>query len=202
MHTSTPPPQALPLPSNERRAKITVVLLCIAIAFHVLGFLCYLYSTTGLSLLPSLADYYAAYWPVNELVLYLLLTIYFILWFRRAYTNIRRQGKQTRYAPGWAAGSWFVPVINLWYPYQIMREIWEYTFRASRSAAIVGWWWALWLGGRFGWTFSMRSSMDGFLNHGQQAWLDLFVNLLQTGAALLLLLIVRRIAAAEHAKTN
>ncbi|MDX1943609.1 MAG: DUF4328 domain-containing protein [Saprospiraceae bacterium] len=78
--------------------------------------------------------------------------IFFIRWFRRAYYNLHKIGvKGLRYSEGWAAGCWFIPFINLMYPYQIMREIWIETQRAIagnnniKNANLVGWWWALYL---------------------------------------------------------
>jgi Domain of unknown function (DUF4328) len=30
-----------------------------------------------------------------------------------------------RLSPGWAIGAWFVPVINFWFPFRIMVDIWR-----------------------------------------------------------------------------
>jgi len=88
---------------------------------------------------------------VAHLIVIILSIVFFIMWFRRAYYNLHMlPWHNARYTEGWAAGSWFVPIINLWWPYQIMMDIWRGTQYAlkerlgePRSAAIVGWWWAL-----------------------------------------------------------
>ena len=93
-----------------------------------------------------------AYWTI-----FILATVFFIMWFRRAYYNLHQLSwHNARYREGWAAGSWFVPVINLWWPYQIMVDIWNGIQNALRqrlgepqSLAIVGWWWAFYLIQRF-----------------------------------------------------
>jgi hypothetical protein len=58
----------------------------------------------------------------------------------------------TEHTPGWAAGAYFVPILNLFRPYQIMREIWdgsEHTAptleQEGDSHTLLGIWWALWL---------------------------------------------------------
>jgi len=87
---------------------------------------------------------------VNILII-ILAVVFFIMWFRRAYYNLHTLAwNNARYTEGWAAGSWFVPVVNLWWPYQIMVDIWKGTQHAIRErfgepqpTALIGWWWAL-----------------------------------------------------------
>ena len=90
---------------------------------------------------------------VAHIVIVILSVVFFIMWFRRAYYNLHMlPWHNARYTEGWAAGSWFVPIIYRWWPYQIMMDIWRGTQNALKerlgepqSAAIVGWWWALYL---------------------------------------------------------
>ena len=89
---------------------------------------------------------------VNFIVL-ILSMIFFIMWFRRAYYNLHElPWHNARYTEGWAAGSWFIPIISLYWPYQIMMDIWRGTQNAIRErfgepqpATLVGWWWALFI---------------------------------------------------------
>ena len=54
---------------------------------------------------------------------------------------------------GWAAGYFFIPIMNLWKPYQAMKEIWQgsdpdptvHAF-SVRVPALLPWWWGLFLG--------------------------------------------------------
>src|SRR6187397_3042973 len=88
---------------------------------------------------------------VAHIIIVILSVVFFIMWFRRAYYNLHMlPWHNARYTEGLAAGSWFVPIINLWWPYQIMIDIWRGTQNALKerlgepqSAAIVGWWWTL-----------------------------------------------------------
>jgi rRNA maturation endonuclease Nob1 len=50
--------------------------------------------------------------------------IYFI-WVRHAYRNLASlQLKPAEFSSGWAIGSYFVPILNLFRPYTMMKEIW------------------------------------------------------------------------------
>jgi hypothetical protein len=113
------------------------------------------------------SDMIRAIVSIAKFAIIILSIIFFIMWFRRAYYNLRTlPWHNARYTDGWAAGAWFVPIINLWYPYQIMIDIWRGTQNALKerlgepqASTIVGWWWALHLissfydniSTRFGW---------------------------------------------------
>jgi hypothetical protein len=87
---------------------------------------------------------------ITQFILFIATVVFFIRWFRRAYFNLTQVGVRTEFQEGWAAGSWFVPFLNLVRPYQIMREIWVETQRALGtntmvSTRLVGFWWAFFL---------------------------------------------------------
>lgn len=92
---------------------------------------------------------------INSAHLFILILsmVFFIMWFRRAYFNLHSLSwHSARHSEGWAAGSWFVPIISLFWPYQIMEDIWKGTQNAIRekfgepqSTSLIGWWWALYL---------------------------------------------------------
>ena len=113
----------------------------------------------------------------------------FIPWFHRAYSNLPRLGfRELRYAPGWAIGSWFVPILNLWRPKQIANDIYRGSDPAQAPGSnfwkepitpLLGWWWGLFIGGRFveqlGVTMALerkrgrvhpRERIDGIRSHG------------------------------------
>lgn len=45
-----------------------------------------------------------------------------LVWQFRAARAARALGYPARHRPGWGVGSWFVPVVNLWFPYQAIRD--------------------------------------------------------------------------------
>jgi len=83
--------------------------------------------------------------------------IAFIIWFHRAYTNIERLGAgDLRASRGWSIGAWFVPILNLVRPKQLMDDIWRASDPALPANVAGGWrerpvpgllhaWWALFL---------------------------------------------------------
>ena len=58
-------------------------------------------------------------------VAFLISSVTFIMWFRRAYYNLHQLLPYLRFSEGWAAGSWFVPFLNLVRPFQILRELFD-----------------------------------------------------------------------------
>ena len=58
--------------------------------------------------------------------LYFIAAIFFIIWFSRAYKNLRRLGVEgLRWREGWAIGAWFVPLLNFVRPKAIANDIWR-----------------------------------------------------------------------------
>ena len=76
--------------------------------------------------------------------------VLFILWFRRAYYNIHQvEDLNPKYDEASASIAWFIPILNLFRPCQIMLDIWEKTqINTERlsdriGTQVVGWWWAM-----------------------------------------------------------
>ncbi len=53
--------------------------------------------------------------------------ILLVIWAWRATKNLVAWNLRHRWSPGWAIGGWFVPVANLWIPYQVVQEAWRST---------------------------------------------------------------------------
>jgi hypothetical protein len=108
---------------------------------------------------------------VIQTIAYIISLITFIMWFRRAYYNLHQKVSNLKYSEGWAAGSWFVPIICLYWPYQIMKEIYveTKTFFKERglseqvhySTNYLGWWWTLWIITTFISQFILRVTLKG-----------------------------------------
>jgi len=78
----------------------------------------------------------------------LLIAAYVVtcLWLYKVRTNyeIFFPGAHLARSKGWVWGSWVCPVVNLWFPLQIVRDM-SRDPRELRGSAVLGWWWALWL---------------------------------------------------------
>lgn len=72
-------------------------------------------------------------------------------WMWRANKNAHSLASMIETTPGWAWGAFFVPIWNLFKPFQAMSEIWRsaenpVSWRGIATPAILWVWWALWLG--------------------------------------------------------
>jgi len=45
---------------------------------------------------------------------------------------------------GWVWAGWLVPIVNLWFPFQVVRDIYAAASRFLMPSA-MRWWWGLWL---------------------------------------------------------
>lgn len=60
---------------------------------------------------------------IINIFLFTITSIMFILWFKRAYSNLHSCMNTLKYDNVWASSSWFIPFFNLYRPYEIMREM-------------------------------------------------------------------------------
>jgi len=75
-------------------------------------------------------------------------SIVFLVWLWRARADAELLGYRQRRAQGWAFWGWIVPIVSIWFPFQIMRDIWRASQadrRAGPRAWVVPAWWAAWL---------------------------------------------------------
>lgn len=83
------------------------------------------------------------------LIIWIGVAITIIKWFRRAYYNTRQINPNVvSLADGWAVGSWYVPIVNLYMPFKIMCEIWKGSLQAAQTnietrypKALLNLWW-------------------------------------------------------------
>lgn len=146
---------------------------------------------------------------------FLFALVPFLGWMRRASENLAPLGAAgQRFSPGWAVGAWFVPIINLFRPYQIMAEIWRGSrpeidpenpdawtkFPASR---LLGFWWAGWLLSGWIFTFAIRlfwsgdAEIDDLITAAQA---NIAGDLISLAALVLLVILLRRITANQDKK--
>jgi predicted nucleic acid-binding Zn ribbon protein len=170
-----------PIRPNQQRAKNAVILIwCIMI----LDVVCIISSYLQYDLLNTvneggfISDGTAELNDNRELIigiLYFIVSLVsivtFIQWFRRAYYNLNIRKRNCSYSEGWAAGCWFVPIIALFRPYQIMKEMWVETSKLinntstaiikNDSTAIIGVWWALWIVTNYVANYALKTTVKG-----------------------------------------
>ena len=154
---------------------------------------------------------------VLQLLMFIVAAFFFIRWFHRAYSNLLELGQpDLRHGPGWAIGSWFVPILNLWRPKQIANDIWrgsgpktpklvgDAAWKDSPVPALLTAWWLLWIltsvvgnvAGRLWW------NADTIESTRNAARFDLATYVVDIPAAVLAILVVRRLTERQEARAR
>ncbi|TLN26675.1 DUF4328 domain-containing protein [bacterium] len=109
------------------------------------------------TVLPS--DYLATLIAIPQVAIGIAANIVFLVWVYRANKNLHSLSNTAMvHSPGWSVGWFFIPIANLFKPYQVLRELWVVSSRGRvSSTALVGWWWAIWLVSNFVGRLAARS---------------------------------------------
>lgn len=83
---------------------------------------------------------------VAQLGFRVIVGIQFLMWVYRMSRNAHcvKTGKPTS-SPGWAVGCYFIPVLNMWKPYLIMKEIYEAFRQRPSYSKVLPLWWTAWV---------------------------------------------------------
>ena len=87
----------------------------------------------------------------TEVAVFVLTAGLALKWIYDANLNARRLGARGLiFPPGMAAGYYFIPILNVWRPYQAMREIWKASaepenWEAQKTPVLFPIWWGLWI---------------------------------------------------------
>jgi len=141
-------------------------LLVANIVASVLSLLAALYSYVEYAALPEGTDYAEVLLPSDAIVLlvywpafglFVAVGVVFLMWVYRANKNLRAlSGTTLRFTPGWSVAWFFIPILCVVRPYQVVKEIWLVSHRrreplligqaaTGEGAGLVGLWWASFL---------------------------------------------------------
>jgi hypothetical protein len=103
---------------------------------------------------------------LGQIALYLITIIVFSRWVYVLNCNKKPLGaSDLNFTPGWAVGWFYIPIVNLWKPYQAMKELWQASanplnWQQQERGGLLPWWWFLWiLSNALGW-ISFRLSLN------------------------------------------
>jgi hypothetical protein len=153
------------LKPNQKRSKIAITLIWICLIVYLFSFFSSFLQyrlLTQISIGIQIADDILEQNDVREQLIMLVTFIVniisavtFIQWFRRAYFNLHSLVPNLTFTEGWAAGSWFVPMISFFRPFQIMVELYNKTIEKLEERKLIEnqnfdisflkLWWALWI---------------------------------------------------------
>ena len=101
-----------------------------------------------------------------QVIVFLLSGILILRWIHRANFNARQLGAAgMEFTPGWCVGWYFVPIANLWKPYQAMKEIWKASsnpedWKDRAVPSLLGWWWFFWVASNMLGNVSFRMTLE------------------------------------------
>ena len=144
---------------------------------------------------------------ISQLAALILAAVFFIRWFHLAHLNLSLfSDNATAYSSRWAIWGFFVPILNLVRPQQVMREIWDRTSRRwdQETARVVGLlrpadrvnvWWGFFLttsflGNAVG-RIAFRATTAQETLHA--TWVTLFADALDIAAVAAALVVVRSV---------
>jgi hypothetical protein len=152
-----------PFASARRRAKVVCVLFGVGILLHIGLFLLTIneyeiLTRIGQAEAGADKEFDANYSQQNVLVLFgdgqwIALAVTFLMWVHQTHRNLPAlRATGLKFTPGWAVGWYFMPLANLFRPYEVMREIYNASapadapdggdaWRAYRAPIVVKLWW-------------------------------------------------------------
>lgn len=154
---------------------------------------------------------------ILQIVSRVLGAVVFLNWFHAAHKNLGSSRlERLTYTPASAVWGFFIPILSLFRPYQVMAEVskgssylagasGQGSWRQAPAGPLVGVWWGLYLAAQITGTISARMTLSdsGIDTYVAAGWLGLASDLLDVPAAIAAMLLVRTIseqqaAAREH----
>ena len=149
-----------------------------------------------------------------QVPVFLATSIVFLVWLNLSYKNLHvLRPSFLNFSSGWAVGYWFIPFLNLWKPFQVVREVWwesdpeipqdqMFLTESLHSApTYMGVWWAFWLGSNIANNIAGRMfDLEGTANIAAAGVVFVVTAMLSITAAILAIMVVRDITSRQAAR--
>lgn len=142
-------------PATTRLAKLAVATEALLIAYGVVSVATIGVQAFGISSITvylngydsafgllELFDWMAVAASIVSAIAFLATAVLWLLWQYRA---AKQLSSETQSSAGWHVGSWFVPIISWWVPYQNVSDLWRAVGRSRPNWQVL--WWLCWLVG-------------------------------------------------------
>jgi Domain of unknown function (DUF4328) len=153
---------------------------------------------------------------VAQLAVFTVAAAFFIAWLHRAYSNLHALGAQyPRYSLGTTIWSWFVPILNLWRPKQVINDVWRATdpeappdqadtWQQKEPPVLYALWWFFWVVLNFAYNADFRIYVRAETLEELQfsALFTAATDALSVVGALLALAVIRRTTARHEARAE
>ncbi|HEY1045784.1 MAG TPA: DUF4328 domain-containing protein [Bacteroidia bacterium] len=165
-----------PLKDNSGRASDLKTVAYIYLAITILGLIAGLFIRFTLpennlnirdlevKLYSKIATY--TVFEILRMILFAINAVFFILWFKRAYYNAHQISNKTDYSINMAGFCWFIPLMNLFVPFAIAKNMLDISNRFFRNKNLdesdlikstpVDAWWAV---------FILSGIINAYINH-------------------------------------
>jgi hypothetical protein len=127
-------------------------------------------------------------------------------WIHRVNSNAQGWSSTMGVSPGWNVGFFFIPIANLFKPFQGVRETWEASQAGPDYLAPnwMRWWWAFWLAtnilGNISFRIGMQAGTAGETAIG--AAIDVVAGIVGIPLALLLIRLIRELTLAQESRQH
>jgi hypothetical protein len=141
-----------------------------------------------------------------DAVVFIVSGIVWLIWLYKSYAGLNHLGtRQTRHAPGWAVFVWFVPVLSLIVPYQVVRELWlrSAVLNATEpewgeQTPLISGWWAIFLFSNLAGLVAGALRFRAIRDPTTAFEVILATQIFHAGAAILAIMVVRKISSFQH----
>jgi hypothetical protein len=157
---------------------------------------------TPVTVVDATSDWRLSILLVVTLLPYLVSGFLVLSWIHRTNSNAQAYSTGMKVSPGWNVAFFFVPIVNLWKPFQGIRQSWEVAHMHDQSVPDwMRWWWGCWLAVNF--IFSTSLAMGRPAENVETVAIAVFLNTLgaivSVPLALLLIRLIRTLTAAQEA---
>lgn len=197
--------------NNEKRAAIASFFLIIYLVLNIIdSIICYIqydlffrvkyYGHIVTDEQASFDDIRNRVIHILSIILFIHCVITFLNWFRRAYYNLEQLANFTNYNDRQAVYYWFIPIINWFKPYLIVKDLFEETdivlnnriksYQIQTPKKILALWWGFWVVNNIFGNIVFRSSSENIEDYMTKNILEIISNglCIVTGIYLLLLM--------------
>lgn len=160
------------------------------------------------------AVFVAAYALMNLLwsMIRIVFIVFFFIWLYRAYAHLQqRHIDGLAHSPRWAVGWYFIPVMNLFKPFSVMKEVVLASFHAvasprqwklKKAPVYVIVWWLLFLGGNIALLFDLLADFEAVGDYHRDALISLLAHPMYIGSLLALYVMMKHITEAQTNNGN
>jgi hypothetical protein len=125
-------------------------------------------------------------------------------WTYRVSANAHTLSDELTITPGWAVGWHFIPIANLFKPFQAIKEAWMAShhrdWNGGPTPPLLAWWWGLWIVTNMLANISFRLQLSHDFETAQSAFaVDAAAALLNVPLCLVLIRMMKRMASAQLA---